>query len=186
MTRRINLLSKQEKYLKLEGLFSKLRFVILIMGVIVFIVDIVFFAILIGQKNNLDNRLNEKKSLLQFLVTNKEAEARFIYLRNKEQQISTDLKNDVNFYPYYNLLNNSLKSSSPVASLDSVTIDKTKGVDFSVGFTDFNSLSSFFKFAESDDFLKNFTSLNLEGFNTVSQAQKGYSLNFKGKFIEIK
>ena len=186
MKRRINLLSKQEKYLKLEELFSKLRFVILIMGVIVFIADIVFFAILIGQKKDLDNRLNEKKSLLQFLVANKEVEAKFVYLRNKETQIATDLKNDVNFYPYYNLLNNSLKSSSPAASLDYVTIDKTKEVDFTVGFTDFSALSSFFKLAESDNFLKNFTILNLEGFNTVSQGQKGYSLNFKGKFIELK
>ncbi len=106
--------------------------------------------------------------------------------RDKQKQISLYLKNDVNFFPYYNLLNDSLKSSSPEAQLDSVLIDRSKEADFSVAFVDFPSLLSFLKFAESEVFLKNFTDLSLKGFNLGTQQNKSLKLTFNGIFKDIK
>lgn len=186
MKNRINLLSKQEKYLRLESLFQTFRIGILVVGLTVFFIDIIFFAILIRQKKQLDSISAEKRKVLDFLVANKEAEAKYVYFRNKENQISTFLKNDVRFFPYYNLLNDSLNSASPPARLDSVIIDKTKEVEFVVGFDDFSALTSFFKFAETNIFLDNFIELKLNGFNIAKQGKSIYQLGFKGKFKELK
>lgn len=186
MKNRINLLSKQEKYLKLARLFESLRIGIMVLGLAIFTLDIIFFGFLIRQKRQLDLLSTEKKKILDFLLANKEAEAKFVYFRNKENQISALLKNDVQFYPYYNVLNTSLSSASPSGRLESLIIDKNKEVEFSVGFNDIASLTSFFKFAESESFLSNFAKLNLNGFNIGKQGGKSYQLGFKGKFNNLK
>lgn len=186
MKKKINLLSKQKKYIKLEKVFQVLRVCVLVSGIIVFLLDIIFFSLLLQQKQQLDSLTAEKNKLLEFMVANRKEETSFAYFRNKQKQIASYLKNDVNFFPYYNLLNESLKSSSPEAALDSVVIDKTKDVDFTVVFADFTSLLSFFKFAESDSFLKNFTNLNLKGFDIRTKENKNYKLSFKGSFKDIK
>lgn len=186
MKKRINLLSKQKKYLNFENLLQRLRLTILIIGILVLFLDIGFFAILIKQRSELDSVNEQKKSLLTFLVANKEAEAKFIYLRTKESQVSNFLKNDVNFFPYYNLLNESLQSASPQARLDSVLINKDRATEFTVGFDDFVALSSFFKFTESPVFLDNFSELTLGGFNILQQEKKTYQLSFKGKFAQVR
>lgn len=186
MKKKINLLSKQKKYIKLERVFQVLRICILVSGITVFLLDIIFFSLLLQQKKQLDSLTSDKNKLLEFLVANRKEETSFAYFRNKQKQIATYLKNDVNFFPYYNLLNDSLKSSSPEAQLDAVVIDKTKDVDFVVVFADFTSLLSFFKFAESDSFLKNFTNLNLKRFDLGNKDNKNYKLSFKGVFKDIK
>ncbi len=186
MKNRINLLSKQERYLRLETFFQMLRLGILVLGIVVFLIDVVFFGFLIAQRKQLDSVSSEKKKVLDYLVANKEAEAKYVYFRNKENQISTFLKNDVHFFPYYNVLNASLNSASPPARLDSLIIDKTKEVEFAVGFEDFPALTSFFKFAETNAFLDNFTELKLNGFNITKQGKSIYLLGFKGKFKELK
>lgn len=186
MKKRINLLSKQKKYLNFENLLQRLRLAILVIGIVVLFLDIGFFAVLIKQKTELDLVNEQKKGLLTFLVANKEAETKFIYLRTKENQVANFLKNDVNFFPYYNLLNESLQSASPQARLDSVLIDKDRATEFAVGFDDFVALLSFFKFTETPVFLNNFSELTLGGFNIIQQEKKSYQLSFKGKFTQVK
>lgn len=175
-------MSRQKKYLRVEDIFLRLRILILFLGVFILVLNAIFFAVLIGKKKQLDLFNTEKKNALLFLSLNKEAEAKFIFFRSKEKQIATFLKQDVNFFPFYNLLLESLKNSSPAARLESVVIGKDRTTEFGVGFDDFNSLSSFLRYAESDDFLKSFDQLTLGGFNILKQQKKTYQISFKGKF----
>ena len=113
-------------------------------------------------------------------------EAKFIYFRNKERQVSKILTEDVNFYPYYNLLKDSLQSSSPEATLETVLIDKNKTVNFMVSFESYQSLLEFFKFAESDNFLANFSTLVLSNFSNAKSVPQRYELGFKGAFQQLR
>ncbi|MBI4009079.1 hypothetical protein HY357_02505 [Candidatus Roizmanbacteria bacterium] len=144
-----------------------------------------FYGILLRQKQKIDNLSTQKKDILEFLLANKETEAKFVYFRNKHKQLSDILEGDVNFYPYYFLLKDSLKSSTPEAILDSVVIDKAKTFTFSVSIEDFPTMLSFLRFAESDDFLKNFNQLILSSFSNTQTSKKGYELGFRGVFIDL-
>lgn len=184
--KRINLLTKQKKYTDISNLFFKLKYLTGFI-VLIFLLSYIFFAIVLsGQQNTLSVLESQKKSLLEYLLQNKQVEAKFVYFRSKERQLSEILKDDVNFYPYYNLLQDSLKSSSPEAALENVVIDKNKTVTFSIGFKDNNSMLDFFKFAESDEFLKNFSQLILNTFSSsVLATSNSYKLEFKGVFSQL-
>lgn len=183
--KRINLLIKQTKYLRLERIFSSLKLAIVFVIVLFLLTYAAASSLLFKQKQTISELNAQKKSLLELLLANKEVEAKFVYFRNKQKQLSDILKDDVNFYPYYQLLTDSLKKSTPEARLDTVVIDKSKAVNFTVSFNDFASMLSFFKFAESDDFLKNFNLLILSNFSTVQTTKSSYQLVFRGSFSQL-
>lgn len=185
MKRKINLLTKQKKYLQVAKIFGSLRLVIVVTICFFLVLFATLYFFLSRQSGKINEIQEQKKKVLNYLVKNKEVEAQFIYFRNKQQDISEILKNDVNFYPYYMLLTNSLKSSSPSATLVSLMIDKDKSVDFTVSFDSLNSLLAFFKFTESPSFLNNFDTLNLIGLNLTQQVKNDFKLNFKGKFVKL-
>lgn len=183
--KRINLLVKQGKYIKLEHAFGKLKWV-LILFVVFFTACYVFISFLLfDQKKVIDSLSQEKEVLLEFLLALNKVEAKFVYFRTKEQQLSDILKDDVNFYPYYKLLDQTLKSLSSSAVLESVTINKLREAEFTLSFPDSKSMISFFKFAESDDFLKNFNTLVLTQFTQIQAESQQFELIFKGTFIAL-
>lgn len=85
------------------------------------------------------------------------------------------------------MLKESLQIANVEARLDSVLIDKSKLVSFSLSFTDYSSLLAFLRFAESDEFLKNFNQLDLINFSKDDKqlTKKDYKLIFSGKFINL-
>lgn len=193
MKKRINLLTKHEKYRTIEEVFQKLRWLLGLLTGGFFVAYAFLFLFLSQQRTKINTLLAEKQTLLGFLLQNKEVEAKFIYFSGKYKQLNSILKDDVNFYPYYNLLNESLKSASPTPSLSSLVINKDKTTTFTLTFDDLNSLVSFLKFTESDVFVKNFSELTLISFasdqksinkSTVSK-NLNYKLDFKGKFKEV-
>ncbi len=193
MKKGINLLTKQKKYQNIEKLFRSLKIGIVLMTGIFLIIDAVSLFQLFSQNQTINSLDLQKASYLQTLTQNKEVEAQFVYFVSKEKQISNILKNDVNFYPYYSILNASLSSSSPAATLQKLIINTDKTTEFTVGFNDFASLLNFLKFSESDFFLKSFTQLHLTNF-TINSKQNSpnlptqlnnYTLNFSGTFKQI-
>ncbi len=188
MKKHINLILKQKRYQELERIFGHLRSLVVVMIVVFFVLSIVYFFVLSQKKSELNALNSQKKQYLDYLLQNKEIEAKFVYFNSKEKNISTILQNDVNFYPYYNVLVESLKNSSPAATLETVLISKDRTTDFTLNFPEYNSLLSFFKFIESDIFLKNFSTLNLISLSTTNQdkVSNGIKMNFKGKFLEQK
>jgi len=187
MRRRIDLLKTQARYLKIENFFRDLKAAIIVLFVVFLAVYIVFFYLLSLQRREISDLSVQKREFLEFFIQNKEVEAKFVYFRNKQKQLNDILKEDVNFYPYYNLLKESLQIANVEARLESVLIDKTKSVGFSLSFTDYSSLLSFLRFAESDEFLKNFNQLDLINFSKDDKqsAKIDYRLNFSGKFINL-
>lgn len=193
----INLLTKQKKYQNIEKIFNSLKFGVALMVVFFLLGYLAVFLLLLNQKKTTDSISVQNAAYLQTLTQNKEVEAQFVYFVSKEKQISTFLKNDVNFYPYYSLLNDSLSSSSPPATLQTFVINSDRTSEFAVGFNDFPSLLNFLKFCESDFFLQNFTSLHLTNFTTTLQQNtavqaaspsanlNNFSLHFKGTFKQI-
>jgi len=183
MRKRINLLTKQKKYLQEEKLFYYLRIASYITAVIFFIFFIVNLLFLAQNKKNLDLKKKEKEMYLQFLLKNKEVEAKFVYFQNKSSQVKNILKNDVNFYPYYILLKESLKYASPEPVIESISINKDRTTSFVLGFDSTSQLLVFFKLAESPEFLKNFSELSLHQFSLEENKEvKNYKLGLLGKF----
>jgi len=186
MKKGINLITKQKKYLRYEVFFKTLRTLLLVMVVLFFIILIPSFLTVIQNNKKLDQLYLEKKNLLEYLSANKEVEAEFIYLRNKQSQIAKIIQEDVNFLPYYNLLTDSLKQASPSPILDAIIITKDRTVNFTLRFDDPSSITSFLKFAESESFLKNFSQLYISQFNLESQkGSKNYQLLLIGKLNSI-
>lgn len=187
MKKRIDLLKTQSRYIKVENFFKNLKTAIILLFLVFLAVYLVFFYLLSLQKRKISDLSVQKKEFLEFFIQNKEVEAKFVYFRNKQKQFNDVLKEDVNFYPYYNLLKESLQIANVEARLDSVLIDKTKLVSFSLSFTDYSSLLAFLRFAESDEFLKNFNQLDLINFSKDDKqsTKKDYKLIFSGKFINL-
>lgn len=186
MKKRINLIRRQKKYYQIDALIRYVRIGIAVVGVIFLVTNLLFFIVLFSEQRNVTALSEKKKSLLQYLLQNKETEARFVFFTTKEKQVANILQGDVKFLPYYHLLSDSLKAASPSGSLKSVLIDKSRAVTFSIEFSDYPALLSFFKFMESDPFLKNFKDLTLSGISVGDQQNKGnFVLDMKGTFNEL-
>lgn len=185
MKKRINLLVKQEKYVRLEHSLNNLKWILLFLVIIFVGCYAVMTFLLFRQKGVIDNLSQDKKILLEFLLVNDKTEAKFVYFRSKENQLSDILKEDVNFYPYYQLLDNTLKTTAPLALLEAVAINKERETVFTLSFPDPNSMLTFFKFAESDEFLENFNQLILSQFSQTQLEGQNYQLIFKGTFVAL-
>ena len=187
MKKRINLLKANKNFVDREAVFSELKNTFVVFFFILLLVNISIYFYLIRQNQEITQIAEQKKFLIEFFVQNKEADAKFAYFRNKEGQLKDILRQDVSFYPYYNLLKTSLDKFAVGAELYSVTIDKTKTTNFTIIFEEYEHLISFLKFAESEEFLKNFNQLSMVDFtkNETQLTKNDYRLNFSGKFINL-
>lgn len=184
MKSRINLLKRERKYQQYELYFHYLRigtfvycgiFVVTVMGLLFYLYNV---------NNQYAALLRQKQESAQYLLQNKDTEAEFVYFGGKLLEISKLLKEDVNFQPYYNLLITSLDQASQEAHFNSVTIDKSKSVQFTVSVENYSSLLGFLKYVETDNFLRYFKDITLINFDLADNNKK-YTLTFKGKFNEI-
>ncbi|OGK23592.1 hypothetical protein A3A46_04655 [Candidatus Roizmanbacteria bacterium RIFCSPLOWO2_01_FULL_37_13] len=185
MKKGINLLKKQKRYISLDQIFKGLKVVVIIEILLFLAVYPIFYFLLSRQKKNIDLLSSQKKNLLEFFIENKITDAKFIYFRSKQKQLSSIVKQDANFFPYYNLLKESFKTVGVEAGLESFLIDETKAVSFRVGFENYSILVDFLRFAESEDFLKHFSQLVLINFSNVDATEKAYKLSFSGTFVNI-
>lgn len=166
---------------------AKIRVYASVFGVVFFIIFLAIIFLQIDAKRKLAVKNQEKQTLLQFLLSHKNTEAKTIYFVNKKNQLKTFLKDDSEFLPYYNLLNDSLSHSEEKPAIQAMTIDKTKKTTFSVRFANYTSAYAFLKYLESDQFLKNFSELNLTSFSLADETNsEGYLLQFSGEFITLK
>ena len=187
MKKRVNLLRANRKFVDREALFLKIRSSIIAIFFILLFLNIVLYLLLARQQNTIVQLGEQKKGFVDFFLQNKEADAKFAYFRGKQKQLSSILRQDVNFYPYYNLLKDSLDNYAVDAQLYSVAIDKTKSTNFTISFQNYENLINFLRYAESEEFLKNFNQLSLVNFSKKEQLTEraDYRLNFIGKFINL-
>jgi len=188
MKNRINLFRQKPQLDFLSLHAPQIKKFLTIFGIIIFVV----FIFLVAQTIRLDLQLQDlgkkKEIYLKYLLIDKDTEANMRYFKSKQTQLNTFLKEDANFLPYYTVLKESLDQSSNSAILDTIVIDKDRATRFVVKFSNYDEMLAFLKYIESEDFLKNFTSLSLESFNLSQDfsSVKNYQLELKGVFKELK
>jgi len=192
--KRINLFIKQKKYSQVEKYFTWFRYALIGLVALFVIFNVFSFTVLSKQQSELKILDNDRKQYLDYLIKNNEIEAKFIFYKNKNNEFNKIISNDVNFLPYYQVLNDSLKSSTSSALLSALTINKDRTADFSVLVDNYDVALLFIKYAETDNFLKNFETLTLTEFSgqlkTKAQtlgtgSDKSITLTFKGKFKKL-
>ncbi len=188
MRKRINLLTKQIEYKGYEKFFQILRvYLIGFFGIFLVLFGIVY-VLLFSQNSQKQKLLADKENLIQYLNQQREVEAKFMYFDSKYSQLKNYLRNDVNFEPYYKILNDSLKLASPEPELENLKINEKRVFSFDLNFSGIDNILVFLKFAETEKFLQNFEKLTLIGFNFEQTGQEkgtNYQLKFEGIFKKI-
>lgn len=184
---KINLAISREDYQKYELYFFWLKIAVLVLGALFFIVFITFFAILQSKNSQNTALTKQKEELLMALSDKKGDEAKIFYLQKKHSDLQKFLKDDASSLPYYKLLTGSLNESTQASTIKSFNIDKSRSASFTISFNSFPDLLNFFKFIESESFLKNFENISLKSFTVIgSEDQKeNYEISFGGKFIKL-
>jgi hypothetical protein len=185
---RINLLVSREDYQKYENYFEQLKLSAAVLTVILFILFIFFYLVLKNKFNLYENMNLQKKTYLQLLTERRTDEAKINYIQKKYLDLKTFLKDDAASAPYFELLSDAISDSSESASLKSFEVNKNRITSFTISFSAFDKLMDFLKFAESQDFIKNFENISLKNFVIIGDKEKkeSYELSFSGKFIPIK
>jgi hypothetical protein len=187
MKKRINLLTKQEKYQRVEKIFFWIRVIASSSIVFLLIINLLSFFLHLNNKKEIGELNKKKTDLLKFLTENASVEAKYQVFTKKFNHFKQIIGQDVNFLPYYRLVNQSLQSATTEAVLKSIKISKDKKTTFVIGFTTFEQMINFLNTVENINFTKNFQSLSLKNFslNREKQSNKNeYQLDFEGQFKE--
>lgn len=187
MKKRINLLVYHDKYKKTEVFFVRLKKVIYSLMLFSILLS-AFMLIMLNNKKSELNQLLEKKQNLEDQISKKQdIDVKYQIFSRKFLQLKKILDSDTNFYPYYKLINDSLKKATISALLESIEITKNKETNFTISFKDFNELINFLNHVEEISFLTHFNQLTLKNivFNqNADQTEKNqqYNLVFTGQF----
>lgn len=184
----INLIINREDYQKYENIFVYLKIALSILTVIFFILFLILFLVIKNKNDQENNLILQKESLANLLKDKTSDEVKINYIEKKYQKLKTYLSEDAFTSPYYALLSSALQESSEAAKLKTFQINKDRDVVFTISFTDFGQLMSFFKFIESKTFLENFETISLQSFSVIGATeiqQENYELSFKGRFVSL-
>lgn len=185
---KINLIISRDDYQKYEKYFYWLKIITYGLFGFFLLIFLIFFILIKVNSDNNDKLISQKSSLLKALSEKKGDEARIFYLQKKYDDLNNFLKDDAFSSSYYGLLSQALKQSSQSSTLKSFEINKNRQVGFSITFEEFPELMNFFKFIESEVFLKNFETISLKSFTIIgdNDNKENYELSFAGVFIKIK
>lgn len=187
---KINLLTSRDDYFKIEKSLQLVRSIVAVYSVIFVVAALIFIFVQYKQSKNLQDLIDQKRILLSSISNYKDKEAKLVFVAKKVKSYNRFILDDARFLPYYNLLNSALKNTSgstqasSSASLVSFAIDKNRVFSFTLIFGSVNEMVDSFKYIESEDFLKNFEQLSLNGL-TVGSNKTENSLSFSGKFKKI-
>lgn len=185
-TNRTNLLISKHGYSNILRYLKIFKLLILIISSIILIFVLIFGVLIFKQNQKLEMLGQQKQDNLQILSTKKDDEVKLIKIANKIKNLEAFSKDDANFYPYYQILNQTFSLSTEEAKIEDLNIQKDRKFNFSLSFTDLKSLLETFKFIESEEFLKNFSTIFLKNLETQDkQGIKLYRITFEGTFKEI-
>ncbi len=177
----INLFGKG-RLVKVTNFSYRLRIIMTVVGVMLFLGFVAFNLLMIRQQKDLSALQEKKTSLLNQIIANKDNEAKINYFQAKSQQLNDFSKDDTQFVPYYKALNETLAQASDSSYLNTISIDNQKNTKFSVKLADFTSLMGFIRYVESDQFKDHFTNLTLTSFSLSDTDKRDYQLTFSGQF----
>lgn len=183
MKKHINLLKQKKDYLQKELLFKKFRYLVFGLSVLVILLLVIFFIFEINQNKRYLNLLNEKEMLLQSLLSKKEMEKNVLYFNQKIAAFAEIRQQDVNFFPYYQLLLTNFPFSTATATLTAFDLNNKREIKFTLNFSDFENFYQALEKLEDKKFLRLFERLTLQGISLKEGEAKNYQLTLTGKFI---
>ena len=186
MKKRINLLTRQKSYLKIEIAFKTIRQLTYIAIVLFGIFLLVFSFFRQTQKQEFEKTLKEKQNLINYFKQNQTYEAELGYFIKKYKQFKNYYEEDQrnSLLPYYELLSETLKTASG-AALNTISMDNNLNTQIGVDFASYNNLMKFIEFVQADNFLDKFDVLTLNNFSLASEQDKNISLSLSGKLKKI-
>ncbi len=188
-TKKINLLSQHRNYLLYQNYFLMFKKIVYLLTGLFFVFLITSLIFIATKKKQMDVLIQKEQNLQTFIKNNFPLEENFKNFNNLFSQLKENLNKDVNFYPYYNLINDSLKISTNPPVIESLKIDQNKKVNFTLSFNNMTHLIEFLDYVEKETFLTNFINLKLESFSVESQSllntSTSYKLSFVGQFKKI-
>ena len=184
--KRINLFLGKKDYQEIQKYFRIFRLSLIGISLLLSIFVLVIGYFIYLQKQTISKKTTLKRNSLQLFNSQKEEEVKLIKIANKTKDFENFIKDDAEFYPYYNKLVAVFNESEEVPAIESLSIKKDKNFSFSISFTTKEGLIKTFKLVESEEFLKNFDDLYLSDLD-VQKNEKGenYKMTFDGKFSKI-
>lgn len=143
---------------------------------------IITLAVTTNVRSRYINLLSQKESYLNTLLTAREAEKKLAFLTEKGSVFANFLKNDVNFLPYYRLLQSYLLASTSSANIDHINYDNQRNAEIVLIFSDYQNLYDSLQRLEDENFLNIFDNLTLDSFAISEGKTKNYQLTLKGRF----
>lgn len=186
MKKYINLLTKKKDYQKKEKIFFLLRKISIFFSFLVLVLLLATFLFEQKLKNQYQQLLSKKETLLTQLLSKKELEKKVVYLNNKGAIFDKILTQDVNFLPYYKILVDYFPISSDSATIESVTFNNKKETELVLNFFNYQDLYDSLSHLEDEKFLSLFEELYLDWLNLTEEKTRNYQLTLKGKFKPIK
>lgn len=186
MRKRINLFSKKNQKEAMPLLSARNRLYATIAGIVLFVVFLIINVFQFSLQKQVTSLEQKKSETYAYLLSVKDLEAKAQILTQKETQLQTYLKDNVEFIPYYNSLTQIQLVASDSAKLGAISISKDRLVEFSYDISPGTSLIELVKVIESSVFLEKFEYLTMSSFSLGSaELAKGYKFVFKGKFKPI-
>jgi len=183
---RINLLVNKKGRSEIQRYFSLFRITLVVVSAVLLLFSSVLGFLIFSQLRTQNQLENERQTNLQLLSSKQEDEVKLIKIANKTSDIKLFSKDDANFYPYYEILTQSFSKSSEVANIETLNIEKDRKFNFSISFSNLDSLLETFKFIESEEFLSHFSTIYLKTLDTDERhGSKFYRITFEGVFKEI-
>lgn len=183
---RINLIKNQETILAFQQMFARFRLGVHVYLGIFFLVAFGVLMYFMSKNSALNDLLNQKTILLTQLQPTQNDEARLLLLSKKLNNYKEFSKDDAQFIPYYNLLQQVLQNSSQSARLSQFKIDKEQNVQFAFRFTNVDELTQSLRFIETESFLNHFVALSMNSFADGGGSEEGrFELTFSGTFKPI-
>jgi hypothetical protein len=186
MKKHINLLLKRPGYKKIELFFDYFKIVTIFIGFCSFASAFVLFLVVNSARAEYNSLLVQKQQYLQDINQKQDIEKKALYINQKSSTVNTILKNDLNFLPYYTLLQQYLPLDSNAASIESIEYNNKREVEIILAFNNYAEFYNSLANLQDQKFLSIFESLKLESFTITEEKNNIYRLSLKGKFKQIK
>jgi len=180
MRKRANLLLQKKDYFKLEKYFYYFRGFTVGFGIVSIIILIIIVYMMISLRLEND-RINLQISDNQkYINKNADIKTGINYFNQKNNLLSEILKNDVNFLPYYNKLNEFIPVSTEEATISNVNFNNKREIGFTMNFNSYEEFISFLGALQDRAFLEIFDKLTLESFSIREGELVKYALTLVG------
>lgn len=171
MDNSINLLYKKNNYKRTARLFSILRKITLVVGIITFLLLSSVFYLTIQTTNRYQTLAREKERLLKNLLPKKEQQRKLTVIYEKGAYVSELLKDNPQFVSYIDRLQQLIPVASESAVLNSFSIDTKKNIVSSISFSDSASTLEFIDAVEKKEFLDTFSTLSINSITITGSKQ---------------